>query len=102
MLAVALVLVVLYVLASNDVSARRAQLTTLKGEVAQAQAQVTRLGSYQQFQQLAHTRITTVEGIAATRFDWHGALADLSRVVPASTSLQSLTATVAPGASVGG
>jgi Tfp pilus assembly protein PilN len=101
-LAVALVLVVLYVLASNDVSARRAQLSTLKGQVSQAQAEVTRLGSYQQFQQLAHTRIQTVEGIAATRFDWHAALADLSRVVPANTSLQSLTATVAPGASVGG
>jgi Tfp pilus assembly protein PilN len=101
-LAVGLALVVMYVLASNDVSSRRAQLTTLQGQVSQAQAEVSRLGSYQQFQQLAHTRIQTVEGIAATRFDWHGALAELSRVVPANTSLQSLTATVAPGASVGG
>ena len=101
-LAVALVLVVVYVLASNNVSSRRAQLTTLQGEVSQAQAAVTRLGSYQQFQSLARTRIQTVEGIASTRFDWHAALADLSRVVPANTSLQSLTATVAPGATAGG
>ena len=43
-----------------------------------------------------------MQGIAATRFDWHAALSDLTRVVPANTSLQSLTATVAPGASAGG
>lgn len=101
-LAAALALVTLYVLANNSVSDRTAQLTTLKAEVAQAQSQVARLGSYTQFQTLARTRIQTVEGIAATRFDWHRALSDLSKVVPSNTSLQSLTATVAPGASVGG
>jgi Tfp pilus assembly protein PilN len=35
----------------------------------------------------------TVRQIAATRFDWHGALTDLSRVIPANASLQSLVAT---------
>lgn len=100
-LAAVLVLVVVYVLASNTVTSRQAQLTTLQAEVSQAQAEAARLGDYTQFQQLAHTRLQTVEGIAATRFDWHAALADLSRVVPANTSLQSLTATVAPGASSG-
>jgi Tfp pilus assembly protein PilN len=63
---------------------------------------VSRLGSYASFQKLASTRVQTVEGIAATRFDWNTALTGLSRVVPANTSLQSLTATVAPGASAGG
>jgi Tfp pilus assembly protein PilN len=101
-LAAALVLVTLYVLASNSVSSRQAQLTGLRAQVSQAQAQVAQLGSYASFQKLAATRIQTVEGIAATRFDWHTALTDLSRVVPANTSLQSLVATAAPGASAGG
>jgi Tfp pilus assembly protein PilN len=101
-LAAALVLVTLYVLANNSITDRQSRLTNLRAEVAQAQSQVASLGNYSQFQQLAHTRIQTVEGIAATRFDWHAALADLSRVVPANTSLQSLNATVAPGASAGG
>jgi len=101
-LAAALVMVTLYVLANNSITDRRSQLTNLRAEVSQAQSQVSSLGSYSQFQQLARTRIQTVEGIAATRFDWHAALADLSRVVPTNTSLQSLSATVAPGANAGG
>ena len=40
--------------------------------------------------------------IASARFDWHSALSDLSKVVPANTSLQSLLGTVAPGATVSG
>jgi Tfp pilus assembly protein PilN len=102
LLGVALVLVTLYVLASNSISSRQAQLTNLRAEVSQAQGEAARLGSYSSFQKLASTRIQTVEGIAATRFDWHTALTGLSRVVPANTSLQSLTATVAPGANAGG
>jgi Tfp pilus assembly protein PilN len=100
-LAVVLGLVTFYVLTSNTVSDRKAQLTNLKAEVAQVQARVSSLGSYTQFEQMAASRVQTVQGIAATRFDWHSALSDLSRVVPANTSLQSLNATVAPGASSG-
>jgi Tfp pilus assembly protein PilN len=101
-LAVVLGLVIYYVTTSNAVSSRQAQLTTLRAEVAQAQARVSSLGNYTRFHQLAQTRAQTVEGIAATRFDWHSAMSDLTRVVPANTSLQSLTATVAPGATAGG
>jgi Tfp pilus assembly protein PilN len=101
-LAAALVLVTLYVLANNSISDRQSQLTTLRTEVSQAQSEVSRLGAYSQFKQLADTRVQTVQGIAATRFNWHAALTDLSRVVPANTSLQTLTATVAPGATAGG
>jgi Tfp pilus assembly protein PilN len=102
LLAVVLGLVVYYVTTNNTISDRQAQLTTLRAEVSQAQARVSSLGSYTQFRQLAQTRAQTVEGIAATRFDWHSAFVDLTRVVPANTSLQSLQATVAPGASAGG
>ena len=101
-LAAVLALVTYYVLTSNTISQRQAQLTTVNAEVAQAQSRVASLTSYTQFQKLALTRAQTVQGIAATRFDWHSALSDLTRVVPANTSLQSLQATVAPGASAGG
>jgi Tfp pilus assembly protein PilN len=102
LLGVVLGLVVYYVTTSNTISQRQAQLTTLRAEVSEAQARVSSLGSYTQFRQLAQSRAQTVEGIAATRFDWHSAMSDLTRVVPANTSLQSLQATVAPGASAGG
>jgi Tfp pilus assembly protein PilN len=102
LLVVVLGLVVYYVTTNNTISDRQARLTTLRTEVVQAQARVSSLGSFTQFRQLAQTRAQTVEGIAATRFDWHSALSDLTRVVPANTSLQSLQATVAPGATAGG
>jgi Tfp pilus assembly protein PilN len=66
------------------------------------QAEVARLNSYEQFEKLAEARAATVREIASSRFDWHGALSDLSKVVPSNTSLQSLVATVSSTASSGG
>ncbi len=102
LLVVALGFVTLFVLTNNTISSRKAQLADLQQETAQLQSQATRLKSYEQFEKLAKERATTVRDIAATRFDWHAALEDLSRVVPANTSLQSLSATVAPGVSASG
>jgi Tfp pilus assembly protein PilN len=101
-LALALVLVTVYVLTSNTISERQAKVTSLQAQVAQAQAQAGRFTNYAQFAKLAQARADTVREIAAARFDWHGALADLSKVVPADTSLQSLAGSVAPGAGAGG
>ena len=86
-LAAALALVTAYVLTGNTISSRQAKVNTLQTEVTQAQAQAAKLGSYGKFAQIAQTRLQTVTGIAATRFDWHVALADLSEVVPANTTL---------------
>jgi Tfp pilus assembly protein PilN len=101
LLAGALVLVVLYVLAGNSISSRKSQLADLQTQVTQEQALASRLDSYAQFAQVAQTRISTVKSIAATRFDWNAALTGLAQVVPANTSLQSLTGSVVPGASSG-
>jgi Tfp pilus assembly protein PilN len=101
-LAVALVLVTMYVLASNKVSDQKAKVTALQTEATEAQSAATRLAPYVEFAELAQARTQTVREIASSRFNWYGALAGLSRVVPANTSLQSLVGTVAPGATVGG
>jgi Tfp pilus assembly protein PilN len=100
LLAVALAFVTLYVTSSNTIAQRQAQLTSLQGQTAQAQAQAATLKSYVSFEQLAQARVQTVRQIAGSRFDWYAALSDLSKVVPATTSLQSLYASVAPGATV--
>ena len=101
-LTAAVALVTIYVLANNSITSRTAKLNDLKTEVAQEQAAVASLGEFTKFSQLAQTRISTVKAIAAARFDWHGALSDLSKVVPANTTLTALTGTVVPGASAGG
>jgi Tfp pilus assembly protein PilN len=102
LMVVALAFVTVYVLTNNTVSQRKSQLASLKQQVSNMQAQVARLNSYEQFEKLAQARAATVRQIASTRFDWHGALSDLSKVVPANTSLQSLVATVSSTASAGG
>ena len=101
-LAVALVFVVVYVLTSNTISSRKAQLANVQAQLTAQQAQAARLAKYVQFENLAQTRVQTVRQIAAARFDWYRALSDLSKVVPADTALQAITGTVAPGASAAG
>jgi Tfp pilus assembly protein PilN len=100
-LVVALAYVTVYVLTSNTISQRKSQLASLNQQISLVQTGVTRLNNYAQFERLAKQRADTVRQIAATRFDWHAALSDLSKVVPANTSLQSLTATAASGMSAG-
>lgn len=101
-LTAAVALVTVYVLTNNSIASRTATLSSLNAQVTQEQAAVARLGVFTKFSQLAQTRVGTVRSIAAARFDWHAALTDLSKVVPANTTLQSLVGTVVPGASPGG
>ncbi len=101
-LGMAVLFVSIYVLTSNTISDRQSKLATLQAQVTQAQAQASRLTNFASFLKLAQARVQTVRQIASSRFDWHAALADLSDVMPANASLQSLTGSVAPGASVSG
>jgi len=102
LLAAAVALVTMYVLTNNTITSRKAQVASLKTQVAQEQAAANRLGEFSKFSSLAQTRIGTVNSIASARFDWHTALVNLSKVVPADTTLQSIVGTVVPGASSGG
>ncbi len=99
LLVIAVAFVTAYVLTNNTISSRKAHLASVKQQITQVQAAVARLQSYQQFERLAQARAQTVQQIANSRFDWDGALSDLSKVVPANTSLQSLVATVSDGTS---
>jgi Tfp pilus assembly protein PilN len=101
LLGTALVLVTLYVLASNSVTSRQAQLASLRQQLSQTQALANSLTGYTKFAQLAQARVQTVREIANSRFDWQRVLSDLSKVVPTNTTLSSLTATVSPSASAG-
>lgn len=102
LLSVAVAFTLIYVLSGNTVSERTAKLAGLKAQVAQAQAAASSLATYTAFEQLAQQRSATVREIVSSRFDWDKALSELSRVVPADTSLQSLLGTVVPGVSIGG
>jgi Tfp pilus assembly protein PilN len=92
-LAIAVGLVTLYVLASNNVSERQAKVTTLQAEVAQVQARSDSLSHYAQFSQMTQGRVSSVRQLATSRFDWHATLAQISQVVPKNTSLATLNGT---------
>jgi Tfp pilus assembly protein PilN len=102
LLAIAVAFVTVYVLTSNTISERQSKIAALNTEVAQATAEAARLTNYAAFATLAEARAETVREIAASRFDWKGALSDLAKVVPHNTSLQSLLGTVATGTTAGG
>ena len=96
LLVIALAYVTVYVLTSNTIKDRKAKIAAVQTQVTAAQAAATRLTNYVNFTKLAANRDATVRQIATQRFDWHAALSDLSKVVPANTSLQSLLGTVSP------
>jgi Tfp pilus assembly protein PilN len=101
-LAVTVALLAVYVTTSNQISSRQATVTALKSQATEAQSAAAKLAPYVTFAKLAQARAATIRGIASSRFDWHAALAGLSRVVPTNTSLQSLVGSVVPGVTISG
>ena len=99
LLAVAVAFVTVYVLSSNSIADRSAELTSLQAQLGQAQTQTASLVDYTKFAQMVQDRTNTVRSIAVTRFAWSKPLNQLSRVVPANTSLQSLNASLGSGSS---
>lgn len=91
----------LYVLDGNKIAQSRVQIAALKTESGQVQSEIGQLGNYVNFQQLAASRAQSVRQIAAGNFDWAAALGQLSRVVPANTTLQTLNATTAGSSTPG-
>jgi Tfp pilus assembly protein PilN len=90
-----------YVLTTNTVKDRQAQLDAT---TAQSQATLRRaaeLKPYADFQQMAETRIQTVKDLAASRFDWEMALRDISRTIPADVTLTSINGSISSEAAGG-
>jgi len=92
-----------YVLVSNDMKQKQADLDAAKQRNVAAQAKAASLKPYADFEALATARVETVRGLAAARFDWEQSLRDLSRAMTTDVKLQSLTGDIGlPGASSGG
>jgi Tfp pilus assembly protein PilN len=90
-----------YVLTSNTVKDRQAQLDAATAEAQTTLTRVASLKKYADFQQLAETRIQTVKDLAGSRFDWEQALRDISRAIPANVTLSSFTGSISDAAGGG-
>jgi Tfp pilus assembly protein PilN len=97
-LAACVAAVAAYVLTTNTVKDRQAQLEAVTAEAATTTQRVSQLKPYADFQQMAETRIQTVKDLASSRFDWEQALRDTSRAIPADVTLTSINGTIAGGA----
>jgi Tfp pilus assembly protein PilN len=93
-LAVSVVALAAYVLTTNTVKDRQAQLQAATAQAEATTQRVNQLKPYADFQAMAETRIQTVKDLASSRFDWEQALRDISRAIPGDVTLASLNGTI--------
>jgi Tfp pilus assembly protein PilN len=97
-LAVGLVAVTLTVVASNQLSDRKAEKASLQSQVAEAQAAATQVQSFADFASVQQTREATVSTLAQSRFDWERVLRELAIVIPHDVWITNLNATASADA----
>ncbi len=91
-----------YVLTSNLVKDREAELADTTARAAVVTRQVNELKPYADFESVANARIATVNDLATQRFDWEQALRDVSRTLPADVTLSQLSGTLSSATGSGG
>lgn len=100
LLGVLAIVMTLHTLAKRSVTEQQAELTRVEAQATMSEARAAELSSYVEFAGLREARTTTVISLAASRFDWSHALAEIARVIPKDVTLTGLQATVAPGVAV--
>jgi Tfp pilus assembly protein PilN len=83
-----------YVLTTNTVEDREAELAAATAEALATSQRVAQLKPYADFKAMAETRIQTVRDLTSSRFDWEQGLRDISRAIPAEVTLTSLNGTI--------
>jgi Tfp pilus assembly protein PilN len=91
-----------YVLTTNTIKDRQAELDQVTAQAASVTQRAAQLKPFADFQAQAAQRVATVRDLASARFDWEQALRDISRAVPANVTLTSLTGTVSAENGAGG
>lgn len=81
---------------TND---RQIEADALESQIASAQAEASSYSSFTTFKQVHDARVTTIDSLAKSRFDWERVMQELSVVIPDRVWLTNLTGTVTPAAS---
>ena len=100
-LAFSVVALAAYVLASNTIKDRQAQLKQVSAQAATVTQRAAKLKPYADFQAAALARVQTVKELADARFDWEQALRDLARAVPSDVTLTSMSGSISSAPSGG-
>jgi Tfp pilus assembly protein PilN len=83
-----------YVLTSNTIKQRTADLATVTARQQALQGKVAALKPFADFDATTNSRVATVRDLAGSRFDWEQVLRDVSRAIPADVALKSLSGNV--------
>ena len=89
-LALGLAAVTLLVLTNNKVADRKAEVSNLQQQEAEAQARAQQFASFTSFDAMEQARRQTVESLADSRFDWERVMNELARVIPSDVWLVEL------------
>jgi Tfp pilus assembly protein PilN len=91
-----------YVLTTNTIKQREADVAQLEARNASLMAESARLKPYADFQSVAQARIATVRDLATQRFDWEQSFRDLSRALPQDVTVKTLGGSVSSQSGGGG
>jgi Tfp pilus assembly protein PilN len=91
-----------YTLVGRSVENKRGELAAVTAQAQGTEAKATQYKRYSDFSQLRQSRVETVKKLAASRFDWSGAMHEVARTLPSGSWITSLRATVDPSAQVDG
>jgi Tfp pilus assembly protein PilN len=89
---------VIYAVTVHQVASRKTTLAQITQEGAAVEQQVASLQPYVSFQTLAEERIQGVASLAAQRFDWPLAMAQIALALPSNVTLTTLSGVAAGGA----
>jgi Tfp pilus assembly protein PilN len=99
-LGLALIGMLAVVLTSNKVNSQRDKAAKLERETHTARAAADALRPYGDFAKLQQARLTTLQSLANTSFNWERVLRSLGRAIPSNVWLTRFTGTVAPDVSI--
>ena len=91
-LGVLVVMVAAYVLSSNQVTERQNESAAASAEAGRLEAKAAKQANYTDFAAIAQTRLMSVAGVAATRFDWERLMREVALIMPEGSWLQSADA----------
>lgn len=91
-----------YVLTTNTIKQREADLVSATARQQSIIREVAQLKPFADFDAETRARVATVRDIAGSRFDWEQALRDLARAIPQDVTLKTLSGTINPSANSSG
>jgi Tfp pilus assembly protein PilN len=89
-----LAMVAAYVHTANSVTEHENQAAAVRAEADRLEAELAAQANYTGFADIAQQRLTSVAGVAETRFDWERLMREVSRVMPEGSWLQATDASV--------